>query len=70
MILAKDPDGQTVDFKLLYPANHSKWLTIKSEDNHASEPSVKIGGIVPQSTEDESFTLIASTRLGGFPYWK
>lgn len=66
VILAKDPDGQTVDFKLLYPANHSKWLTIKSEDNHASEPSVKIGGIVPQSTEDESFTLIASDPTGRF----
>lgn len=66
VILAKDPDGQTIDFKLLYPSNHSKWLTIKSENNQASGPSVKIGGIVPQGYDSESFTLIASDPTGRF----
>ena len=68
LILAVDPDGQSIDFKLLYPSNNAKWMTIKTEYNHADEPSVKIGGIVPQDFTSESYTLIASDPTGRFPF--
>ena len=65
-INAIDPDHQSVDFKLLYPTNNSKWLTIKTESNDALAPFVKVGGIVPQDFGQESYTLIASDPTGRF----
>ena len=66
LILVTDPDGQSIDFKLLYPSNDAKWMSIKSENNDADEPSVRIGGIVPQDFTSQSYTLIASDPTGRF----
>jgi len=61
-ILANDPDGDSLTFKLIYGNNQTKWLTIKESNNDF----VKIAGIVPRHNGSESTSLVVSDTTGRF----
>ena len=59
---AKDPDGEDLTYRLLYPNNLNKWLTIKEFTNDY----VRISGIAPKAAGFESFSLVVSDTTGRF----
>ena len=61
-----EPDDQSVDFKVLYSSNDSKWFSIISEVNSGNDLSVTIGGFVPKNFQTQSFSLVASDPTGRF----
>ena len=66
MISAFDPDNQMIDFKLLSPNGRTKWLSIISEFQGPSLPSVTLGGLTPNDIGIWNYSLIASDPSGRF----
>ena len=61
-ILANDPDGENLTYKLLHSSNQHNWLAIIESNNEFA----KIAGIVPDITGEEVLSLVVADSTGRF----